>query len=125
MVSSARSGVTAYGEPDAPTRDTGLTVTELPRRPEGERHYSWPEDYLAWLESQEEHQGYYAWLKQAAPWWEQSTLAGAGAVRDLDPTPSGRALATQEWVASLSIGPADPERYRTYYDPSNEPVLIK
>ena len=125
MVSPARSRVTAYGEPNDPTRDTGLTVTELPRCPEDERHYSWPEDYLAWLEGQEEHQGYYAWLKQAAPWWEQSMLVGAGAIRDLDLTPPGRALATQEWVASLSIDPADPERYRTYHTPSTAPALIK
>ncbi len=122
MVSTARSGVAAYGELDDPTRDTDLIVTELPRYPEGKRHYSWPEDYLAWLEGHEEHQGYYAWLKQA-PWWEQSALVGARAIRDLDLTPPGRALATQECVAPPSTGTVDPG-YRTYHNPSTAPVLV-
>lgn len=116
MVSLERSGVTVYGELDKPTRTTGLTVTELPRYPEGERHYSWPEDYLAWLEGKEEHQVYYAWLRQTAPWWGQSIPAGAGAIWDLDLTYPGHALAIQD--------AADPERHRTCHNPSTAPVLI-
>lgn len=71
MANPAGNGVVAYGELDEKARPAAngppVTEVQLSRCPEGDLHYSWLEDYLAWLEDKEEHQVYYAWLKQAAP----------------------------------------------------------
>ncbi len=128
MANSAGNGVVASGELDETTRldANGPAVTEvqLSRYPEGDLHYSWLEDYLAWLEDKEDHQGYYAWLEQAAPWWERSAFVGGGAVRGLSLAPPSLALATHEWVASLDLVDADPDRHRTYQNPSDAPALV-